>query len=123
MLTGTLIKQLTDVTSIEKSLVMPFQIKTAYDIVTNRDLKVALSQAMEISVRNVPKFPGRTAIFLDRSGSMSSVIGIASLFAAVLAKSNNATIVNFGTNAVLHNYNPASLLADIQQPLNSANLG
>ena len=70
MVTGSLVTQLTDAISIEKSLVMPFQIKTAYDIVTNRDLKVALSQAMELSVRNVPRFPGKTAIFLDRSGSM-----------------------------------------------------
>lgn len=122
MITGTLVQQLTDVKSITQSLVMPFQIKTAYDIVTNRDLKQALSQAMEISVQNVPKFPGKTAIFLDRSGSMSWVIGIASLFAAVLAKSNNATIINFGWRAEEHVYNPASILADIQQPLNSANL-
>lgn len=71
MITGTLVQQLTDVKSITQSLVMPFQIKTAYDIVTNRDLKAALSQAMELSVQNVPKFPGKTAIFLDRSGSMS----------------------------------------------------
>lgn len=123
MISGSLVNQLTDVNSIAKSLVMPFQIKTAYDIVTNRDLKVALGQAMELSVRNVPRFPGKTVIMLDRSGSMGSVIGIASLFAAVLAKSNNATIINFGTNANFHNYNPASLLADIQQPLNSADLG
>lgn len=123
MITGTLVQQLTDVKSITQSLVMPFQIKTAYDIVTNRDLKAALSQAMEISVQNVPKFPGRTAIFLDQSGSMSSVIGIGSLFAAVLAKSNNATVIKFGSRAELHNYNPASILADIQQPLNSAHLG
>ena len=123
MITGTLVQQLTAVKSITQSLVMPFQIKTAYDIVTNRDLKKALGEAMELSVKNVPVFSGKTAIFLDRSGSMSNVIGIGSLFAAVLAKSNNAILINFGSRAENHVYNPASLLADIQAPLNSASLG
>lgn len=123
MLTGTLISQLTDEVSIRKSLVMPFEIEKAYAIATNRELKAALSKAMEISVQNVPKFSGKTAIFLDRSGSMSSVMPIASLFAAVIAKSNNATIINFGTSASEQAYNPASLMADIQQLLNRADYG
>lgn len=123
MLTWALVNQITNPVAIEKSLIFPFQIQTAYDIVTNRDLKTALWRAMEISVKNVPVFPGKTAIFLDMSGSMGQVMWIASLFAAVLAKSNNAIVIKFGDRAEHHVYNPESLLADIQKPLNNANLG
>lgn len=56
--------------AIRKSLVLPFQIQTAYEQVRNSLIKAALSQAMELSLANVPVFPGKTVIFLDQSGSM-----------------------------------------------------
>lgn len=50
-------------------------------------------------------------------------IKIGSLFAAVLAKTNNAKIIAFGSGAQEVSYNPRSLVADIQSQLNNAHLG
>lgn len=121
---NSLRNQITDKDKITKSLVLPFQIQQAYEIATNRFIKDALSIAMELSLANVPVFPWKTAIFLDQSGSMGGQpIRIGSLFAAVLAKSNNAVVINFGSSAQKYTYNPRSLLADVQSSLNNAHLG
>ncbi len=116
--------QIVNQEAIRKSLVLPFQIQTAYEQVRNSLIKAALSQAMELSLANVPVFPGKTVIFLDQSGSMGwQPIQIGSLFAAVLAKTNNAKIIAFGSGAQEVTYNPRSLLADLQAQLNNAHLG
>jgi hypothetical protein len=68
---------------------------------------VALDSALGISVSNVPKFDGETLVVVDVSGSMSGKPSeIASLFAAILAKSNNCDVMTFATHANYVNYNP-----------------
>ncbi|MFN4079963.1 MAG: TROVE domain-containing protein [Saprospiraceae bacterium] len=86
---------LTNEAAIRGSLVMPFQIFTAYKVVeefllasNKSDLKMrkkrkvkrpdtriillrAIGKAMEISLSNVPKFDGKTLVVLDDSGSMT----------------------------------------------------
>jgi 60 kDa SS-A/Ro ribonucleoprotein len=106
--------QLVNRESIKKSLVFPFQINTAYEIVSglsvgahSRKLMGALDDAIDISCDNVPRLDGDSVIFLDVSGSMESanVAQIASIFAAVCAKAWNADVIKFSDSATYVNYN------------------
>jgi hypothetical protein len=116
---------LTDEKMIKTSRILPFRFKTAYDeINTNygyapsketRDIMVALDKALGISVSNVPVFDGDTLVVLDVSGSMSGKPAeIASLFGAILAKSNNCDVMTFATNAKYVNYNPNDSVISIK---------
>lgn len=64
------------------------------------DVLAALSDAVDTSLQNVPKFEGRTLIALDGSGSMQGrPIKVGSLFAATLAKANGAEVLLFSDDA------------------------
>lgn len=105
---------LTNERMIQSSRVLPFRFKTAHDEISNlpsssttRNVLVALDSALGISVSNVPKFDGETLVVVDVSGSMSGKPSeIASLFAAILAKSNNCDVMTFANHAQYVNYNP-----------------
>lgn len=107
-------EMLTDINLIKKSLVLPFRYVTAYEELNKltdgkivRQTIMALNQAVDISISNVPKFEGETCVVLDVSSSMRgkpSLIG--SLFSAILVKSNNADFMTFATDAQYHNVNP-----------------
>jgi hypothetical protein len=110
-LTYMLAQQLVFRDAIKKSLVFPFQIKTAYDIVEglpdNRKILRALDDAIDISLDNVPKFDGTSVVILDVSGSMAGEVSkIAGIFAAVLVKAWDADLVKFDTSAEYVSYNP-----------------
>jgi 60 kDa SS-A/Ro ribonucleoprotein len=108
--------QLTDAKRIGSSLVMPFQILVAMDAIEASDTKykvriqAALSDALEITLSNVPRFEGETLVVLDDSGSMAapargngfgnrSCITLGAAFAAALFKSNDADLMRFSDNA------------------------
>jgi hypothetical protein len=100
------IAQLTDETLIRKSLVLPFRFLTAMDALQGTNLPrassvlAALSDAVDKSLVNVPRFEGKTLIALDASGSMQGrPMQIGSLFAATLAKANHADILLFSDDA------------------------
>lgn len=95
------LNMLKDPKLIKKSLVLPFRFDTARQEVKERKTVEALSDAIEISMSNVPKFDGKTLIVLDGSGSMNGKpMEIGSLFAAVIYKANpDAEFMVFGTNA------------------------
>jgi hypothetical protein len=126
------IQQLTDEQAIKKSLVFPFQIQTAYDVlcgnisgarVSNRPVEprgdsrgqrrfiAALNVAGEISLNNVPLFDGATLIAMDLSGSMtggavgtSTAAKVGGLFAATLWKANvDSDLMEFGSAACYTN--------------------
>ena len=82
-----------------RNLVMPFRFVTAIEQIQEmpdiRDIIIALSKALDISVSNVPKYEGKTLIILDGSGSMGQYAGkspykIGSVFASALYKSNDS---------------------------------
>lgn len=105
-LADELVTQLTDERLIKKSLVLPFRFITATEALqeTNlprvSDLLAALSDAVDKSLTNVPKFDGKTLIALDGSGSMQGrPMKIGSLFAATLAKAGEADVLLFSDNA------------------------
>lgn len=118
--------QLVNAESIKKSLVLPFRYMTAIEeiekvakITGSRAVIIALNQALEISISNVPTFEGRTLIALDVSGSMQGKpAAIGALFAAVLAKSNNsADLLTFDTSARYVAINPLDTVATIQRSI------
>jgi hypothetical protein len=107
---------------ISKSRVLPFRFATAYEEISKmgsskgvRDVLVAINQALEVSMCNVPKFDGDTLVVMDVSGSMSGRPSeIASLFGAILAKSNNADVLTFANRADYKSYNPLDSVMTIR---------
>ena len=104
--TDAAIEMLTDKRLIAKSLVMPFRFTTALEALRTSGLPTAgrvldaLSTAVDASLANVPRFDGKTLIALDGSGSMSGrPIKIGALFAATLAKANDADVMLFSDDA------------------------
>lgn len=117
---------LVDEKLISKSLVLPFRFTTAYEEVEKmangdlvRKVLIALNNAVDIAVRNVPRFDGDTLVVLDVSGSMQgrpSKIG--SLFSAVLIKSNNVDFMTFDGEARYANLNPNDSTITIARSIN-----
>jgi len=113
---------LVDEKMIKNSRVLPFRFSTAYEEISKlgsskevRDVLVAINQALDISVCNVPKFDGETLVVMDVSGSMSGRPSeIASLFGAILAKVNNCDVMTFSTDANYKQYNPMDSVLTIR---------
>jgi len=113
---------LTDEKMVKNSRVLPFRFTTAYEEVSKlpstqsvRDLLVAINDALEISVSNVPKLDGDTLVVIDVSGSMSGKPSeIASLFGSILAKSNNCDVMTFATRANYVNWSPVDSLMSLR---------
>lgn len=110
--------------AIKKSLVLPFRFSTAYDEMSkiDSDAMRAVSKACEIACSNVPKLEGKTLIALDVSGSMSScrVADIASLFTAVLLKSNDCDLITFADDAIYRIVNPDDSVMTIKNAIRYA---
>jgi hypothetical protein len=112
---------------IRNSLVLPFRFTTAYTEIKQingkaaRKVMAALDQAVDISLKNVPRFEGDTLVVLDVSGSMTGrPAEIGSLFAAILAKSNNADFMTFSDNAQYRQLNIRNSTLSIANDLNFA---
>jgi 60 kDa SS-A/Ro ribonucleoprotein len=116
------LEQLVNKNLINKSLVLPFRFKTAYDMIddeypTEKEVLRAITKAMEISLSNCPKFDGKTLVVLDTSGSMTSgqehktPAEIGSLFASILIKTNDADFISFSDNAKYFYINPDDSLS------------
>lgn len=103
---------------IKQSKIFPFQIYTAYrEVESNGRIGKAgriakimdkLSEALDLACDNVPEMPGKTLVAIDISGSMdSSVSGmnstncvtLATLFGVILAKANDADVIQFESHA------------------------
>jgi 60 kDa SS-A/Ro ribonucleoprotein len=111
---------ITDPERVKNSLMFPYRFLSAIDIVTAGNFagaqKVlrALNAAVDISLANVPKFPGSTLVVLDTSGSMTtgmvgskSAAEVGSLFAATLVKALDADFMSFSDNAHYQTLNSA----------------
>jgi 60 kDa SS-A/Ro ribonucleoprotein len=106
---------------ITNSKVLPFRFSTAYDEISKlgsskevRDILVAISSAMDISCKNIPIFED-TLFVVDVSGSMCGRPSeIASLFAAMFAKSNSCDVMTFATNSKYVSYNPNDSVMSIR---------
>ena len=121
------LEQLTDKKRIKGSLVLPFRFVSAVDEIEKLGSKEArktikaLNEALDIATANVPKFDGETLIALDVSGSMSGQPSkIGSLFAAILAKSNDADIILFSDHAKYKSVNTADSTLTIANSISFA---
>jgi len=120
------LSQLVNEAAIKKSLVLPFRFSTAINEIEQstvnnaRQIIIALNKALDISVSNVPKFEGKTLVVVDESGSMQGKpIEIASLFAAILLKSNDADLIKFSDSARYFNVNPMDSTLTIKKVIMS----
>lgn len=100
---------LTNAKAVEKSLVLPFQFMIAlHELQDKPQIIAALSQAVDLSLSNVPDLGERVLVAVDGSGSMGGAVsgnerltrkGVASMFAAALYKKNYADVLVFGSDA------------------------
>lgn len=121
---------LTNEKLIKGSKVLPFRYLTAHNELMKhqnseaRKMLVGISEALNISCNNVPKFEGETLVALDTSGSMQgrpSEIG--SLFAAIIAKANMCDVLTFDTEARFESYNPTDSVMGIRDSFNFTGRG
>jgi 60 kDa SS-A/Ro ribonucleoprotein len=137
------IAQLTNRNLIKKSMVFPFRYIKAFEMLDEfknkinltkqlriAELKVALDNAVEMSLDNIPKLEGKTLVAIDRSSSMGNGIsefaGIATLFGIATHKSMGGDVMIFGDTAEYVNVNKTrSLIQNIKTHLkyNSNNWG
>ena len=110
-------EQLMNAEAIRQSRVLPFRFLSAWDALEDmpREVALALSQATDIAVSNIPELPGKTLIAVDGSGSMTwaargpiAPIAIAALFAAALYRQNEADVMLFDDHAAWLKMNPAN---------------
>jgi len=142
-------KLVSDENKLRAGKIMPYQIDLAYEtLLTNgssysngsqvRQVMIALEQGIEKSTANLAELlTGRNLVIMDCSGSMysniynpetkhsmaSSCSKKASLIAAMILKSTNADLIEFGSRAEFVNYNPNSSVFDISYMIQNENMG
>lgn len=120
-------EQLTDAEVIRKSRVLPFRFLSAWDALDDmpRDVGLALSQAVDIAVANIPTLPGKTLIAVDGSGSMEGrPVAIAALFASALHRLNDSDVLLFDDVARWAKLNPANpVMTNAQGIIDNATCG
>lgn len=123
-------EMLQDEKLIKKSLVLPFRYLTAMEEIAktndaaSRQTMVAISKALDIATANVPKLPGKTLVALDISSSMTGrVREIASLFAAIILKANDADLIRFWDTASYQTINPLDSTTTIANSIAGAQGG
>lgn len=78
---------LTNAIVLQQSRILPFRFLSAFQQVAKPWIKDVLRQSVEMSFANLPDIAGKTAVFLDISGSMQGkYLTIGSVFALALFK-------------------------------------
>jgi 60 kDa SS-A/Ro ribonucleoprotein len=84
---GMVERKFTNQEMLRKSKILPFRFLNAFQAVEKAWVKDVLRQAVELTFANLPDIPGKTAVFLDVSGSMNGeYLRIGSVFALALYK-------------------------------------
>ena len=118
------LKRLTDPKEVAKSKQFPYRFVSAYkeleDKPNSGKVLAALSDAVDLSVQNVPEFSGRTFVTCDISGSMDHTVSgkskirmneIGCLFGAIMHKKSADSVVSvFATDHVPISLNPRDSL-------------
>ena len=141
-------KLVSDEKLLKAGKIMPYQIDLAYEAVRSGDIKLdgaqsrqmmkALEDGIERSTSNLKELlTGRNLVIMDCSGSMntpirtngqynynsSSCSAKASLIAAMIMKSTNADLIEFGSSAKYVNYSPNSSVFDLAKSIKNENMG
>lgn len=117
--------RLADPEQVAKSRQFPFRFLSAYRQVESDRWSTALADALDASVGALPKFPGKTLVLLDTSGSMQnrisekstvSHLNIGTLFAVALAKAGNNVDFHGYANGVFRHEIPkgSSILRQVE---------
>lgn len=85
---------------IAKSKILPYRFLEAEKHVSKSWIKDALRSALNLSFVNIPDIAGRTATFVDRSGSMrgNNMITAAIFGVAVTMKADDGRLITFDTS-------------------------
>jgi len=93
---GKACELLTRPSRIKDSKILPFRYYTAFKEVSDRRVRIALQDAFNLALCNIPVLSGSTLVAVDISGSMNGQpIEIGSLFAGALVKSQPIDLVVF----------------------------
>lgn len=100
------IERLTDPDAVAKSRQLPFRFLSAYNNLNSDTYSRALGKALDLSVKNIPTFDGKTLVLVDKSGSMSTPLStnssvslweVGALFGVALAlKGEDVDLAVFG---------------------------
>lgn len=100
--------RLTNPDILAKSKILPFRFLNAFNTVTKPWVKDALRMAVELAFNNLPSIDGRTAVFLDISGSMDGQeLQIGSVFALALYKKTGGNGLFWLFNTRVRDGNPS----------------
>lgn len=141
-------KLVSDEKLLKAGKIMPYQVDLAYEAIRSGDIKLdgaqsrqmmkALEDGIERSTSNLKELlTGRNLVIMDCSGSMgtpirtngqynynsSSCSAKASLIAAMIMKSTNADLIEFGSSAKYVNYSPNSSVFDLAKRIQNENMG
>jgi 60 kDa SS-A/Ro ribonucleoprotein len=87
-------ERLSNAEALRKAKILPFRFLKAFKEVREAWAQDVLRQAVELTFANLPEIPGKTAIFLDVSGSMSGdYLMIGAVFALALFKKTGGNCV------------------------------
>lgn len=100
--------KLTNPEILTKSKILPFRFLTAFSQVEKAWVKDVLRQAVEMTFINIPEIPGKTAIFLDVSGSMSDdYLRIGAIFGLALYKKTKGDGIFWTFDTNVHDPKPS----------------
>jgi len=100
--------KLTNEEALRSAKVFPFQFLKAFEAVDSPWVRDVLRQSVEIAAKNIPLIKGKTAIFLDISGSMyGDFILIGAVFAFSLFKKVNGNAVFWLFNDSVYEAQPS----------------
>lgn len=103
------LRKLTDPDEVRESRQLPMRFLSAYRESPSHNWSRALETALDLSLRSIPQFSGRTLVLIDTSGSMHNPFSgkstlmrwdAAAIFGlAVAARCENADVVSFATGS------------------------
>jgi len=100
--------KLTNEEVLRSAKIFPFQFLKAFKVVDSPWVRDILRQSVEITAKNIPSIEGKTAIFLDTSGSMDGdFILIGAVFAFSLFKKTNGKCVFWLFNTSVYEAQPS----------------
>jgi len=101
--------KLTNEEVLRGTKIFPFQFLKAFKVIDNPWVRDVLRRSVEITAKNIPSIEGKTAIFLDISGSMlyGDFILIGAVFAFSLFKKTNGNCVFWLFNSLVYEAQPS----------------
>ena len=115
---------LNDPERLAKSKILPFRFVTAFHQIDNSWLKDVLRLAVELTFNNLPDIDGKTAVFLDVSGSMEgNYLRTGSVFALALYKKTNGKGIFWTFDTEVYDPKPSMYDSILTQAENIVALG